>query len=127
MQREFAKLNQTQIVTGFNTLVLIIFIVFAIRTIFEVKNNLEEMKKEINEIKLDSDDNFKRSTMSLSRISQKLEDQTQKLNRFERYSTSTNKDNSHNTNITPPSPPKPIKVEKENNSDYDSALQFLLT
>lgn len=80
MNKEFAKMNQTQIVTGFNTVALVVMLVWIIRTNLEFKSNLEDMRKEINELKQNSNDNTKRSTLSLSRLSQRLEDQSQRVN-----------------------------------------------
>lgn len=80
MNKEFAKMNQTQIVTGFNTVALVVMLVWIIRTNLEFKNNLEDIRKEITDLKQNSNDNTKRSTLSLSRLSQRLEDQSQRLN-----------------------------------------------
>lgn len=129
MNKEFMKMNQTQIITGFNTVALAVMLVWVIRTNLELKSNLEEIRKELGDLKQNSNDNTKRSTLSLSRLSQRLEDQAQRLNSMSR---------NVNNNTTPSPPlqnPQPLTTSTSNpvynqtsmaTNDIDSAVRALL-
>jgi uncharacterized protein YoxC len=129
MQREFAKMNQTQIVTGANSVAIVVMLVFIIRSNLEMKNNLEEIRKEISDIKTNTNDNTKRSTLSLSRLSQRLEDQSQRIDSFVRAASSTyeskNINNSTATSFAAPMP-EPQTYRSTPRDEVDMAIRTLM-
>jgi hypothetical protein len=133
MNKEFAKMNQTQILTGFNTVALMVMLVWVIRTNFDFKSNLEDIRKEITELKQNSNDNTKRSTLSLSRLSQRLEDQSQKLGNMMNFTQSLSNGMIPQTNTTSVAAhlpmPSPVTVNQTvtgvESDDYESAMRAL--
>lgn len=128
MQKDFAKLSQTQIITGFNTVAIIVMLVWVIRTNLEFKNNIEELRKDINEMKTNGNENNKRSTLSLSRLSQRLEDLSQKVNSFNipKFNSTNTIPDFEQTSVFNHSP----RIQQEANTndslnEIDNALRLL--
>ena len=111
-------MNQTQIVTGFNTVSLVVMLIYMIRTNLDFKNSLEELKKELSDMKQNTNDNTKRSTLSLSRLSQRLEDQSQRISGVINYAQKSHNepvqpsDNSTSTMNMPPRMAVPMQMSQ---------------
>lgn len=131
MQQEFAKLNQTQIITGFNTLAMVVMLVFIVRSNLEMKNSIEEIRKEIAEIKTNTNDNTKRSTLSLSRLSQRLEDQAQRIDVFSKMASMAQDGRNLNSTSMPAAVFKEPVIERNTyrntgRDDVDLAISALM-
>ena len=118
MNKEFLKMNQTQIIAGFNTVAMVVMLIWVIRTNLEFKNNLEEIRKQISDMKQNNNDNTKRSTLSLSRLSQRLEDLSMKVNNVSSITQSLT------SGTQPPIAPAPLINTTSVNPEYENNALF---
>jgi hypothetical protein len=115
MDKIYFKPTHTQMVTGVNSIGLVLITAYTLKSFNELKKEMEELKNEINIIKKNQNENTKRTKISMARISKRIEEQYRK-----------------EVAVAIPTPepfsPPVRKVsfaEEDDNDDIDDALRLL--
>ena len=73
--------DKSQMATGVNSVGLVGLLIYCFREFREVNNNIEELRLEVSNLRNNNTENTKRSNIVFNQLSQKLEENTRKVNR----------------------------------------------
>ena len=73
--------DKSQMATGVNSVGLVGLLIYCFREFKEVNNNIEELRLEVSNLRNNNTENTKRSNIVFNQLSQKLEENTRKVNR----------------------------------------------
>lgn len=73
--------EKNQIATGINSVGLVGVLVYCFREFREINNTIEEMRLEITNLRNNNTENTKRSNIVFNQLSQKLDENTRKVNK----------------------------------------------
>lgn len=73
--------DKSQMATGVNSIGLVGLLVYCFREFKEINNNIEEIRLEVTNLRNNSTENTKRSNIVFNQLSQKLEENTRKVNK----------------------------------------------
>ena len=73
--------DKSQMATGVNSIGLVGLLVYCFKEFKEINNNIEEIRLEVTNLRNNSTENTKRSNIVFNQLSQKLEENTRKVNK----------------------------------------------
>lgn len=73
--------DKSQMATGVNSVGLVGLLVYCFREFKEINNNIEEIRLEVTNLRNNNTENTKRSNIVFNQLSQKLEENTRKVNK----------------------------------------------
>jgi len=73
--------DKSHMATGANSVGLVALLVYSLKEFKEINNNIDELRLEVTKLRANNTETTKRSNIVFNQLSQKLEENTQKVNK----------------------------------------------